>query len=430
MNNLRLLIYFIDTSSVSEKYLIKINNNIIKVQINIYNLTNYILTKQINKIINIIKIYDNIAKYIIIFNINDNKINKILSKLNDVLYNFYPETKTTEVFVKVNDKYIFSELHNYYMNELSLYKNITMAPNKNPKTFLDYVVSRIPSTYSRNIIDINNQELFPLTKAVGLGSSYKSYFVHIFPQTKNNGKNIYLIGKSVTYDSGGLNIKTLGMDEMKIDMTGASIIISVLNLLVNNKIDNKYNIHILLPIVENMIGSTAIKPGMVIKTMSNKLVEIVNTDAEGRLCIVDAIDYVNLNLLKDNPDNNLIIDIATLTGNTNHITSGISSLCMSNDVGKKYLDNLNIIGDEIGEYIDYLKIREEYLDMLKSTVADVKNIDLSIKAGCVIAGTFLNFFVKKEVPWIHIDLGVSTFVNSKVVSYGVNLLFEFIKNMN
>jgi leucyl aminopeptidase len=414
-------------------FVIKTSSKIVKIILNINNLSNYELNKEIKKIKNILGFYENIQKINITVeeNILNIDLNKILTKINDILYSYYPLTKQIKLYQHKNDKYIFNHNTNNFMQELITYKNIVMAPNKNPDTFLDYVKSRIPSNYSSNIIDINESELFPLTKSVGLGSSYKTYFAHIYPKNeKIENKNIYLIGKSVTYDSGGLNIKTSNMEEMKIDMTGGAIIVSVLNLLASEGKDLNFNIHLLLPIVENMINNTSLKPGMVVKTMGHKYVEVINIDAEGRLCIADALEYICLVLSKDkNLDNCLIIDIATLTGNTVHITSGISSLCMGNTIGYNYLQKLNNIGESIGEYIDYLKIRKEYLDMLKSNVSDIKNLDNNIKAGCVVAGTFLNFFVNDKIPWIHIDLGVSTYVDSAPLSYGVNLLYEFIHTL-
>ena len=112
-----------------------------------------------------------------------------------------------------------------------------------------------------------------------------------------------------------------------------------------------------------------------------------------------------------------------------HITSGISSLAMCNSVGSSYLNTLMSIGEDLGEYVDFLKIRNEYLDILKSKVGDIQNLNLQNKAGCIVAGTFLHYFVGDSIPWIHIDVGVSTFIDSVANSYGINLLYEFIKTI-
>lgn len=423
-----LFINKIFNSSDLESLKIDSDKETIKISLNVEHILNYDLGVQLKKIDNLVRVHDKIKRINIIFDkdIDDTNINRILTKLNDLLYSYYPKTKEIKLY-QVSDE------SNNLMNELFKYKDIVMDPNKNPNTYLSYVKSRIPNKYNIKVFDTNNidKELFPFTRAVGLGSSYGSYFVHIYPsKEKDNNKTLFLVGKAVTFDSGGLNLKTSNMEEMKVDMTGSAILMSLLNLLVQNNIDSRFNVHLIFPIVENMISSTALKPGMVVKSMSEKTVEVLNTDAEGRLCFVDAFDYVNLVLMRNrNPGDCLLLDIATLTGNTYHITSGISSLAMCNTKALNYLDDLIYIGEEIGEYVDFLKVRKEYLDMLKSTVADIKNIDLSVKAGCIIAGTFLSYFINDAIPWIHVDVGVSTFVEGKPLSYGVNLLYEFIKRL-
>ena len=423
----KIVIYFLNnTNDMHRKISVNTNNNNINVLLNVLNISNFNLVNELTKIKSIIKIYNNIKCIDIYFDKSFNIINtnKILTKVNDILYVYYKNTKKIKLY-NVKPESIA------LMDELNIYKDIVMDPNKNPDTYLNYIKSRIPNDYQLNISDVKSSDDFPLTKAVGLGSQYNGYFVHISPKLENeNNKNIYLVGKAITYDSGGMNIKSQHMEDMKVDMTGSAIIISVLNLLNICKYDSKLNIHLIIPIVENMIGNTAIRPGFVIKTMNNKTVEIVNTDAEGRLCLADGLEYIQKNLLiNKDPSKCLIIDIATLTGNTVSITNGISSIVMSNDKGFNYISQLSKYGENTGEYIDFLKIREEYIDFINSTVADIKNWAPEIKAGCILAGVFLNYFVNKCIPWIHIDLGKGTFSNQLAQSHGINLLFEFIKNI-
>lgn len=420
-----------DTANTANYPIIQSQENLSKLVINVFNLSIHNLEKEISKINSIISLKENstnkIKRINVIFDkkVDSFNINIILGKLNNVLYSYYPITREIKL-------YQVDEASSNYMNEIFKYKDIVMDPNKTPDTYLQYVKSNIPSDYNTNIFNINESDLFPLTKGVGLGSIHPSYFVHVSPKKYNsNNKNIFLIGKSVTYDTGGLNLKTRHMEEMKTDMTGSAILISVLKLLNLNKQDDKFNIHLLIPIVENMIGNKGVKPGSVIKSSRGKLIEITNTDAEGRLCIVDAIDFIHINLIKNlDLSKCLIMDVATLTGNTMQITSGISSLTMCNSKGLLYLDDLIKIGENIGEYVDFLKIREAYIDMLKSTVGDIINCNLTEKAGCVMAGAFLDYFIDKKIPWIHLDLGVCTFINSKPISYGINLLYEFILQLN
>jgi len=225
-----------------------------------------------------------------------------------------------------------------------------------------------------------------------------------------------------------LNLKGAMMYDMKIDMIGGAMAIAIMRLLEKNKMDKHININILLPVVENMISSKATRPGQVITSMSGKKVEIINTDAEGRLCMADCLDYIKLKLL-DMKQKNLIIDVATLTGSTASISDGVASIVMSNESGAEYMNKMMDIGEDIGEYLDTVKLRKEYSDCFHSTVADIKNIDYNTKSGTVLAGQFLNFFVPNEVPWIHLDVASTTYKNNRTMSHGVNLLYQFITNL-
>jgi leucyl aminopeptidase len=411
----KLNIFIINTNLGNENFILKIDSYV-NVIINIYNLCNYKINNNIKKINKIIDIYNKISNINIYF-YNVTCSNKLVTQFHDVLYNY-----KKKYIIKLFNCTRISKL---LLNELFLYKNIVMDPNKNPDTYLKYIVSRIPNNYNVKIFNANISSQFPLTKAVGMGSKYNSYFVHIFDNKLSYDKNLYLIGKAITFDTGGLNLKSGFFGDMKVDMIGSGILISVINLLCKNNISTNYNIHLLLPIAENMIGNNALRPGMVLNTLSNKTIEINNTDAEGRLCIVDSIEYA-FQFIKNN---DIIIDIATLTGNTDAISSGISSIGISNVKGEQLLNKLIIIGEDIGEYLDKIKIRHEYMDLLKSNVADIKNCNENDAAGCIVAGAFLNYFIDNIVPWIHIDLGCSTFTNDNILSYGVNLLYEFIKQL-
>jgi leucyl aminopeptidase len=275
----------------------------------------------------------------------------------------------------------------------------------------------------------DNNKMFPLTAAVGKGSSFNSYFVHIYP-TKNSKNTYILIGKAVTYDSGGLNLKMQKMEEMKTDMTGSAILLSVLKLLNKNEHDND-SIHLLFPIVENMIGNNAIRPGVVVASLNNITVEITDTDAEGRLCIADALEYFT-NYIKPKIDikNTVLLDIATLTGNVANITGGLGGIIFCNNKGLVIKDKLIKIGNNIGEYLDFLHIRDEYKEFLKSSVADISNHNKDFKGGSVYAATFLNHFCDETIPWIHIDIGCTSFHNNCANSYGIYLLYQFIKKLN
>lgn len=432
-------IYLINSNK--NKTTLKILNNNINIVININIISNYNIKKKINNINNVINLYKNYKKINInfIYFINPITINKIITFLHNIFYNYKKKYNFTilninnncDLKLLIDKKYkqLYSNESINFINELYLFKNIVMDPNKNPNTYLKYILSRKPDIYDINIINTNDSKLFPLIKAVGQGSKFDSYFVHLFPKEKNKfNKNLFLVGKSITFDSGGLNLKKNELSDMKIDMTGSAIIISVLNLLIFNNISTNYNIHLLIPIAENMIDNTAIRPGMVIKTLSNKSVEINNTDAEGRLCLVDCFEYI-INYLFEN-DNDIILDIATLTGNVNEITSGMSAICICNSKAINLQNNLLNISELTGEYLDKIILRNEYLDLLKSKVADIANISENSNAGCIIASAFLNFFINDKLPWIHIDIGCSSYKDNTISSYGINLLYEFIKQLD
>jgi len=422
-----LIIFLNDTTNTKTYPELRQMSYGLTMKINVFNLSNYNLKKEIEKINNYLLVVGDTKEIEIFFDNSGGILDEktILGKLHDVIYSYYPDTKQIKL-VKVDKTSVV------YMSELEKYKDIVISPNKTPTTYLEYIKSNTPKNYNIQVFNVNETNDFPLTKAVGSGSVHPSYFVHLSPKKVDlKNKNVFLIGKGITFDSGGLNIKSQNMHHMKIDMIGSAIILSVLKLLNSDKSDEKINIHLVIPIAENMIGNQATKPGSVIESYGKKKVEITNTDAEGRLCIADALEYIQLKLLNGlDLSKCIIIDVATLTGNTNYITSGYSGLLMCNNKGLLFSDELIKIGEYIGEYVDFLKIRDEYLDLLKSPVADIANLNHDYKAGCIIGGTFINYFVDKQIPWIHLDLGSCVFKDKKPISYGINLLYQFLLQFN
>ena len=410
----------------------KINIKILLLKENTINVINNDITITFNKpspcnILNImtklshhLKIYNNINLINITFDkeFKTKLIHKIITKLDDVLYSFYPNS----IDIKYNN---IDNTSKALIKQLKNYKDIVMETHKTPNTYLKYIKDNLPKGYKIKLYKLKKDDkLFPLTSAVGRGSEYNSYFVHIYKKTINKkGKNIVLIGKSVTYDSGGLNLKMREMNLMKTDMTGSAIILNVLNYLVNTNNDNN-NIHLLIPVVENMIGNSAIRPGMVVRALNGVTVEITNTDAEGRLCMADAINYFQ-KFIKPRMKVSLLLDIATLTGNVNRISS-VGGVIMSNERGCKIANKLMDIGETIGEYLDYIKLRDEYEPYLKSSVADINNYNPNCTAGTIMAGIFLDYFVSKDIPYVHIDIGSGTFDNNIVNSYGIMLLYKIL----
>lgn len=417
---------FINVENV-EKTQLTINDQVVNVTINIYNLLNSKIDKKLKLLFNLKDFLEiNTNTTINFININDEyKIQKIITECHDILYKY--NTKTN-INILINNTP--NEFYNMLINELDQYKNIVADPSKNPESYFNFIKSKLPENY---ICDELNEKYFPLTRGVGSGSKYnkKAFMIHIKPKNIDESKkDIYLVGKAITYDSGGIDIKPMHMEYMKIDMTGSAIILYVLRLLNKSNLDSKFNFHLVIPIAENMISNTAIKPGDVIETFDNKKVEIFNTDAEGRLCMADALVYINNVLInKDNVKKSFLLDIATLTGNTVKITDKNSSVVLSNYIGEAFYKPLYNIGEKIGEYVDYLNIRNEHLLRLSSSVADIKNGSHISYSETVVAGAFLKFFVSDQVPWIHIDVASMTYDRELGVplSYGIMLLYNYFK---
>ena len=213
------------------------------------------------------------------------------------------------------------------------------------------------------------------------------------PEKCLNKKPVVLVGKGIVYDTGGLNIKTGDyMAGMNGDMAGAAIVTGILYTAAKTGMP----LHIigLIPVTDNRPGGNAYTQGDII-TMYNKMtVEIGNTDAEGRLILADAISYA----AKYSPE--LIIDIATLTGSA-AMTFGNQAIAVMTNADRKYIALLEEAGNEVYERIAELPFWEEYGELLKSDVADLKNIG-GREAGAIIAGKFLENFSKS--PLIHLDI--------------------------
>ncbi len=229
--------------------------------------------------------------------------------------------------------------------------------------------------------------------SVGKGSSQPPKFVHMIYKPVNPSKKVALIGKGITFDSGGLDIKPpSSMKTMKGDMSGAAAVLSVMKSLVKLKPD--IEVHGITALCENMPGSSAYKPDDILRAKNGKTIEVDNTDAEGRLTLADALSYA----VELKPDE--MIDVATLTGACVVALGKIASGIFGTD--KKLVDNLIEAGEKGGERLWQLPIYEEYLEGLKSSIADFKNSG-GREAGASTAAIFLKEFVG-EVPWAHIDI--------------------------
>lgn len=215
-------------------------------------------------------------------------------------------------------------------------------------------------------------------------------------KNKNN-QPIVLIGKGITYDTGGLNVKPSGsMHEMHMDMSGGA---SVMNAIVcAAKLGVKKNIVAIIPAAENAVSARSMRAGDIIKSHSGKTIEVLHTDAEGRLVLADGLSYAK----QYNPK--VILDVATLTGAAMVALGQHASAILTED--DKLSDTLRTMGEESGDYVWPLPLWDEYKPALTKSRADVVNIlpNFSRFGGTIEGAAFLSYFAPKNVPWAHIDM--------------------------
>ena len=269
--------------------------------------------------------------------------------------------------------------------------------------------------------------------SVNKGSVSPPTFNIISYLPKKNMKNpIVLVGKGVMYDTGGLSLKPTpnSMDCMKSDMGGAATVIGAIYAISKMKLN--INIIGLIPAVENRPGGNAYVPGDIVTMMNGSSVEVLNTDAEGRMILADALHYAK----KYNPK--LVIDVATLTGAAARAVGKYGIVAMGNANSNFFNDLINC-GDLVSEQVAVQPFWDDYSKELESSIADLKNIGSS-EAGHITAGKFLEHFTKKDnnncYPWIHLDIAGTAFLQSEYFLHpkggtgsGVRLLCEFLRTM-
>ncbi len=233
-----------------------------------------------------------------------------------------------------------------------------------------------------------------------------------------------ILGKGVTFDTGGISIKpAAGMEDMKWDMAGAGVVIGLMKALAGRKA--KVNVVGLVGLVENMPSGSAQRPGDIVTSMSGQTIEVLNTDAEGRLVLADVLWYC-----QDRFKPRFMIDLATLTGAIiialGHEHAGLFS---NND---ELADRLAVAGKAVGELVWRMPLADAYDRQLDSDAADVKNISGGRDAGSITAAQFLQRFVNKT-PWAHLDIAGTAWskkdaptVPKGATAFGVRLLERFI----
>ncbi|HEY8000338.1 MAG TPA: leucyl aminopeptidase [Solirubrobacterales bacterium] len=257
--------------------------------------------------------------------------------------------------------------------------------------------------------------------AVSQGSATEPRLIALRYAGGGPGPRIGLVGKAVTFDSGGISIKpSAGMQEMKMDMSGGAAVLESFAAVA--ELGLELDLVAAIPATENMPSGTAIKPGDIITQLNGKTVEVNNTDAEGRLILADALTYCVRELGAER-----LIDLATLTGAVLVALGSTYAALISNDDG--WAATVERAATESGELAWRLPLHAEYKQLTRGTVADLTNAAAKRKAGTIYAGSFLEEFVD-DVPWVHLDIAGTAwdtgreYVGKGATGFGVRLLLR------
>ncbi len=258
---------------------------------------------------------------------------------------------------------------------------------------------------------------------VAQGSHEPPRFIVVEYRPRRADRHVVLVGKGITFDSGGISLKPrAGMEQMKYDMSGAAGVIGTMYAV--GKLQPTTRVTGLVPAAENMPDGRAIKPGDVLLTAAGKSVEVLNTDAEGRLILADALDYGR----RSQPD--AMIDMATLTGACKIALGGVACGLMGND--EAVIEGLRRAGEESGERAWPLPLLPEHDELVRGTVADLRNSVAGGGGGALTAAAFLRPFAG-DVPWAHLDIagvawldGDRNYLKKGSAGFGVRLLSHYL----
>ena len=304
---------------------------------------------------------------------------------------------------------------NSYLTALQLSKEIQEIGTEAQLNVEIFHKSQIEALRMGGLLAVNKGSVQPPTFTV---IEYK-------PENPVNKKPVVLVGKGVVYDTGGLSLKPTAnsMDVMKSDMGGAAMMTGTIYAAALNKLD----VHLiaLIPATDNRPGGDAYAPGDIVTMMDGTTVEVLNTDAEGRMILADSISYA----AKYHPE--LIVNAATLTGAA-LIVAGSRAACMMSNADENVNNSLLNAGNKVYERMVQLPLWDDYKEQLKSTCADMKNIGGRM-AGTITAGKFLEHFAK--APFIHIDIAGPAFTDAMEnykgnggTGTGIRMLHEFLVN--
>jgi leucyl aminopeptidase len=323
-------------------------------------------------------------------------------------------------------------LEGMYIGEaINRVKTLVDAPAnyKTPEFIADWAVkSGKENSYETKVWNEEDLEEqgFDAILAVGNGSKNPPRLIEVsYMPRKNDAVDFGLVGKGITFDSGGLSIKaSTNLHYMKSDMGGAAVVLGVIELAAKLKLN--VNIVGVVASAENAVDANSYRPGDVINSYSGKTIEIIDTDAEGRLVLADAMSYI---IRTHHPDQ--IIDLATLTGSVVR-TLGYSAAGLFTK-NKEMSDTLSQIGESLNEKVWPLPLYDEFESDLHSDIADIRNFSGKPIAGGINAAKFIEAFTESHKKWVHLDIagvafGDSSYAKMKSASgYGIRLMIEYIR---
>ena len=378
-------------------------------------------------------------------NVSENDIEAIVRGADLGLYDFNTYKSEKKSFrpalmkITINNKLVPSlnkiiKHGEIISNAIMLSRDLSNLPSNDcTPTYIAQRVKKISSGRPIKTTVFTTQKLKQLgfggLLGVAQGSKQPPCFIIMeYSGGKRREKPIVFVGKTITFDTGGISIKpSASMDEMKHDKSGGATVIGIMQAVADLKLP--VNVVGLIPATENMPGGSAYKPGDILTFYNKKTAEILNTDAEGRVILADALSYAQTYKPK------MIIDFATLTGACIVALGTVASGMIGND--KKIMNLLMKSAEHTGEKVWELPLWDEYKKLIRSDVADIKNIG-GRGAGTITAAAFLSHFVG-EYPWVHLDIAGTawtqegtpkkSYIKKGATGVGVLLSIDFLRSL-
>jgi leucyl aminopeptidase len=341
----------------------------------------------------------------------------------------------TKLLISSSNKIFFDKIKNNIENVINgvfLTRDLVSEPPNylNPEKFVSEIKKLSKLGLKVEVFDYSKMKKIGMNALLGVaqGSKNLPYFVIITwkPNNSKNKKPLSFIGKGVCFDTGGISLKPAKfMEDMKYDMAGAGAVVGLMKTLALRK--SKSYVVSAVALVENMPSGSAQRPGDIVKSYSGKTIEVLNTDAEGRLILADAIYYIDEQYKPE-----LIVDLATLTGAiVVSLGSEYAGLFSNND---KLSEKLIKAGEIENEKLWRFPLHKNYDKLMDSKIADIQNINYSGGAGSITAAQFLQRFLKNNTPWAHLDIAGMAWTKKDLdiiptgaTGYGVKLLNKFVE---